>query len=231
MVRIATAESNRPPEASRKAQEDASQIVHLSVPWEVYEGLVSALEGSHVRMAYDGATLEIMSPAFRHEKIVQLILNVLLTIFSEWEIDYVPSGMTTFKTRTDGGFEGDASFYLANAGLIKGRDTLDLSVDPAPDLILEVDISNRRMDKKSIYEGLGVGEFWRYDDERGLEAHALESGAYVPIDTSRAVRGLPLQMVTGYIKRLDADETYLSIIDDLKGWLRENRRRHDLPKG
>jgi hypothetical protein len=36
-------------------------------------------------------------------------------------------------------------------------------------------------------------------------------------------------MITGYSARLDADEAYLRIIDDLKRWLRENRRLHDLP--
>lgn len=226
MPKIVNAES-WPAQYPKREADDASQIIHLNVSWGVYEGLVRELDGAQVRMAFDGATLEIMSPAFRHEKIVGLVSNVLLVIFVEWEIEYVPSGTTTFKTRTDGGFEGDASYYIAGADRIKGRDTIDLSIDPAPDLILEVDISNRRMDKKSIYEGLGVHEFWRYDDDRGVEALALENGTYVKVDASRAVRGFPIKLITDCIARLDADESYLSILDTLRTWLRANRSLHD----
>jgi Uma2 family endonuclease len=66
-----------------------------------------------------------------------------------WAIEYEDAGSTTFRRKPVGGFEGDASFYVTNAERIRGLSDIDLSLHPAPDLILEVDLSHRRLDKKS----------------------------------------------------------------------------------
>ena len=46
-----------------------------------------------------------------------------------------------------------------------GRDTIDLTVDPPPDLIVEVDISHPSLDKFPIYASLGIPEVWRHNGD------------------------------------------------------------------
>jgi Uma2 family endonuclease len=207
---------------------DNSQIVRLNVSWDAYEGLVAALgDDSHVRLAYDGATLEIMSPGYTHEKIAKLVAAILIYAFDTWGIDYEDAGSTTFRKTPVGGFEGDASFYTFNADRIRGLRDIDLSIHPAPDLILEVDISNRRMDKKELYAGCGVSEFWRFHESDGVEAFALEDGAYVEIDASRIVRGLPISVVNGFVERMKQGDKRPAIVLSVQKWLRDNRPQHD----
>ena len=134
--------------------------------------------------------------------------------------------MSLFGTRY-GGLAGDASFYTVNADRIRGLRDIDLAVHPAPDLILEVDISNRRMDKKELYEGCGVSEFWRFDEFDGVEVFALEDGVYVEVDASRIVRGLPISVVNGFVERMKQGDKRPAIVLSVQKWLRDNRTLHD----
>ena len=72
-------------------------------------------------------------------------------------------GSTTFK-RGDMtvGIEPDDCFYIANHASMIGRDRLDLTVDPPPDLAIEVEITSKT--QLSAYEALGVPEIRRYED-------------------------------------------------------------------
>jgi Uma2 family endonuclease len=207
---------------------DNTQIVRLNVSWDAYDGLVAALgDDNHVRLAYDGETLEIMSPGYTHERIAKLVAAIVIYAFDAWGIDYEDAGSTTFRKKPVGGFEGDASFYTVNADRIRGLRDIDLSIHPAPDLMLEVDISNRRMDKKELYEGCGVSEFWRFDESDGIEVFALEDGAYVEIDTSRIIRGLPISVVNGFVDRMKQGDKRPAIVVSVQKWLRDNQYLHD----
>jgi Uma2 family endonuclease len=206
---------------------DNTQIVRLNVSWDTYDGLVRALgDDNHVRLAYNGATLEIMSPGYTHEKIARLVAAILVYAFDAWGIDYEDAGSTTFRKKPIGGFEGDASFYTVNADKIRGLGDIDLSVHPPPDLMLEVDISNRRMDKKELYQGFGVSEYWRFDESDGVEVFALEDGAYVRVDTSRILLGLPISVVNGFVDRMKQGDKRPAIVMSVQKWLRENRNQH-----
>jgi Uma2 family endonuclease len=211
-------------------QNDA-QPVCLDLSWAGYDGLVVALDDSSVRLAYDGATLEIMSPGYTRERIARFIAALLVYALDAWGIDYEDTGSTTFRREPIGGFEGDASFYVANADRIRGLRNIDLLLHPAPVLILEVDISNRRMDKKAIYEACGVAEFWRYDDVAGVEIFALQGVAYAPVDARRVVRGLPVRIVEELVERFKAGDKRAAIASSFQQWQRENRRLHDVDSG
>lgn len=212
--------------------QDETQLVRLQVCWTIYEDLVAALaDDSHVLLAYDGEALEIMSPGYRHEKIARFIAAIVVYALDAWGIDYEDAGSTTFRRKPAGGFEGDASFYTAKAEEIRGIAEIDPALHPAPDLILEVDISNRRMDKKAIYEACGVREFWRYDEAAGLQMLALNEDAFEPVDTSRVVSGLPVQIVNAFVDRFKAGERRPAIVASLQKWLHDNRHVHDADDG
>ncbi|MGP6159908.1 MAG: Uma2 family endonuclease [Vulcanimicrobiaceae bacterium] len=68
---------------------------------------------------------------------------------------------------------------------------MDLSTDPPPDIVVEIDISRARLDKLELYVGLSVPELWRYDGDR-LTAFRLEHGRYAETAHSVAVPWLPI---------------------------------------
>jgi hypothetical protein len=96
------------------------------------------------------------------------------------------------------GFEPDACFYLDHADAIAPDRALDLTVDPPPDLVIEVDITRASLDKLPIYAALGVPEVWRYTNGE-LEIRCLTAEAYVVSEASRVLTGITATMVTRFI--------------------------------
>ena len=54
------------------------------------------------------------------------------------------------------GIEPDNCFYIQNEAAIRGKNRLDLTIDPPPDLALEIDVTSRT--HPNIYEALRVPE-------------------------------------------------------------------------
>jgi Uma2 family endonuclease len=63
------------------------------------------------------------------------------------------------------GIEPDECYYIQHAAVVRDRSEIDLHVDPAPDLGVEVDLTSSALDKQSIYAALGIVELWRYDGQ------------------------------------------------------------------
>lgn len=75
---------------------------------------------------------------------------------------------------------------------LAGRRTIDLAVDPAPDLLIEIDSTHSSIDKLSILAilaHLGVPEVWRYESGR-LDLRLLEGDRYRASPRSRAFPAL-----------------------------------------
>lgn len=54
--------------------------------------------------------------------------------------------------------ESDTCFYIQNESLVRGK-KIDFTTDPLPDLVVEVDYTNRSLNKFQTYAFLGVPEF------------------------------------------------------------------------
>jgi len=63
---------------------------------------------------------------------------------------------------------------------------IDLSVDPPPDLVIEIDSTHESASTLPIYAILGVPEIWRYEvARRRVLIHELRNAAYVEVAASR----------------------------------------------
>jgi Uma2 family endonuclease len=202
------------------------QVVRLKVSWAAYGALAESLgDDSHVRLTYDGEILEIMSPGSLHEILVRLVATMLADVAMEWTLDLSDLGSTRFKTES-GEFEADGTYYLDVERRIRDRENMDLSVDPPPDLLVEIDITTDSSDKLAIFAGIGVPEVWRYN-LHGFAAFAFLQDQYVPITVSRFIKGLALNEIA---RRLDdkADRSnMLAFRLAWRQWLQENRHLHD----
>jgi Uma2 family endonuclease len=63
---------------------------------------------------------------------------------------------------------------------------IDLSIDPPPDLAIEIDITSRSIPRLPIYSALGVPEIWRFDGKK-MVLLALTNGQYQEIPVSVAI--------------------------------------------
>jgi Uma2 family endonuclease len=161
------------------------RITLRSVSWETYERLLADLANqSSTRLTYDQGTLEIMSPLFEHEKLNRRIALLIEIIAEEMSLEIEDSGSTTFS-REDlaRGFEPDSSFYIQNEAKVRGKENIDLSTDPPPDLIVEIDITSGSLNKLPIYAQLGVAEVWRHDGQK-LTIYKLVDDQFTETDNS-----------------------------------------------
>jgi Uma2 family endonuclease len=78
-----------------------------------------------------------------------------------------------------------------------------MTIDPPPDLALEVDLTSRT--HLDIYAQLGVPEVWRFK-HRQLEIHCLEQGKYQEQQFSQIFPGFPLkEIIPSYLQRIDQE--------------------------
>jgi Uma2 family endonuclease len=69
-------------------------------------------------------------------------------------VDIQNLGSTTFKrSELERGFEADVCFYVQNAERMHGKVRIDPALDPAPDLVIEVEITSPVLNKLPIYVG------------------------------------------------------------------------------
>lgn len=182
-------------EINRITVPPGQRVLLKDVSWKEFEAILKDL-GEHrgARIAYDNGTLEIMTPLPEHESGKVLISNLVEILLEELDIEFWSLGSTTFKNQLMAqGIEPDNCFYIKHEAAVRGKDRLDLTVDPPPDLVLEIDVTSRT--HSTIYQGLGVPELWQFD-KRTLKISLLqEDGTYLAGDRSQIFPNFPLTEV------------------------------------
>lgn len=87
------------------------------------------------------------------------------------------------------GIEPDECFYIQNHRVMIGKERLDLSVDPPPDLAIEIDVTSKT--QLDTYLSLGVPELWIYAGGE-LKIYTRQSGQYQSVSTSPTFPNLPI---------------------------------------
>lgn len=95
--------------------------------------------------------------------------------------------------------EPDDCFYIQNEAAIRGKKRLNLTVDPPPDLAIEIDITSKT--KLTTYQNLRVPELWRYTGQK-LEINLLQAGKCVQSNKSLIFPNLPItEAIPEYLER------------------------------
>jgi Uma2 family endonuclease len=167
------------------------RVILENISWQQFEIILAEL-GEHrgSRVAYSQGILEIMVPLPEHEKAKVIIGDLVKILLDELDLYWEPLGSTTFK-REDmvAGVEPDDCFYIQNYKLMLGKERIDLSVDPPPDLVIEIDVTSKT--KVSAYRALKVPEIWRYENGL-LEINLLKGDEYVKSETSLIFSSFPV---------------------------------------
>lgn len=161
------------------------------VSWETYCALRDAGANDRVRMTYLDGSLTLMSPALRHDRDNRLLARFVEAVAAAIGLELLDIGSTTLRraaTPGDAGGAGkepDTAFYFGDEGRMRTREELDLTVDPPPDLAIEVDNTRDSAESLAVYARLGVPEVWRYRvEDRTVRILRLADRAYREVDRS-----------------------------------------------
>lgn len=171
---------------------EGQTLIINDLNWQEFEQILKELgEHRNSKIAYNQGTLQIMSSLPEHESDKVLISSLVEIILEELDIDFWCLGSTTFKSKLlKKGIEPDNCFYIKNEALIRGKKKLDLSIDPPPDLVLEIDLTSRT--HPQIYQALGVPELWRFE-ENNLQINVLQKGEYIEQQFSPLFPQIPIK--------------------------------------
>jgi Uma2 family endonuclease len=189
---------------------------HLN--WQAYQQILHALPQSRAtRLIYDRGILEITMPSELHEFARELISRFIYFLVSELGLNLKTLGSTTLdREDLDRGAEPDNAYYIQNQPLVAGR-TVDLSVDPPPDLVVEVDITHTDIDKLALYAAMGIPEFWRYNGQ-DWRIYQLQEGTYREVDRSPTFPQVPKEQLYLFLDQAQRDE--IAAERNLKAWLK-----------
>jgi Uma2 family endonuclease len=177
------------------------RLLLRDVSWSEFEAILEEL-GEHrgTRIAYDRGLLEIMAPLPEHEFNKEMIGDLLKALLEELDIEFLTLGSTTFKNSGMlTGIEPDQCFYIQHEAAVRGKQRLDLAIDPPPDLAIEIDITSRT--HPETYATLGVPELWRRADQM-IRIYQLQQGQYIEVAESPTFVGWSLQTeIPAYVRQ------------------------------
>jgi Uma2 family endonuclease len=186
---------------------EGATLLVRDVLWEDYEALLEAIaERPGIRVTYDRGKLEIMSPLPDHEECKRFIERMVDALGDHLDLNLEPRGSATWKRERDArGTEPDTCYYVANAERIIGKRKIDLSIDPPPDIAVEIDATNESLAKLPIYATLRVPEIWRYEVRNNrFHMYELHGQDYVEMSSSRS---FPVMTASAFAEFIEHSKT------------------------
>lgn len=182
------------------------RVLLRGLSWEAYMQFLEALPSSRgSKLTYDNGLLEITMPLEDHEFAGRLIERFILTLVEVSSLRIKTMGSTTLNyPYLRKGAEPNNAYYIQNQYLVKGRN-VDLSIDPPPDLVVEVDITHTDIKKNKFYAGLGVPEFWRFNG-KAWRIYQLQEDVYVEVTLSPTFPQVSKNQLYDFLKAAKEDE-------------------------
>ncbi len=191
------------------AAEPESSVVLRGISWGTYERLLDETgENPNPHFFYNQGDLLIMTLSPEHEDLKDAFTALVNLLALETKTRFRGLGSATFKREAyQRGFEPDACFYFTNEPAIRGKKRLNLTTDPPPDLVIEVDITHFSFDKLELYAEYGVSEVWRFTNNR-VEILQLESGRYAKATNSLYLPILTAETLSEFMLKSELVDRY-----------------------
>ena len=93
---------------------------------------------------------------------------------------------------------------------------MDLTVDPGPDLV--IDITSSSPNRLKVYADLGVAEVWIYNGD-SLKVRQLQNGIYATTQTSQFFASVPIPEIAGFLQQSETMD-YLELVKTFRRWVR-----------
>ncbi|MEN9230812.1 MAG: Uma2 family endonuclease [Thermostichus sp. DG02_5_bins_236] len=166
-----------------KTQLPPGTVVRIPGTWHDYCALRDSRgDGSIPRMKYRQGEILLMSPLPRHGREAHLISRMVESLLDSQQRDFEAFTPITMELPEEGGIEPDYCFYIDNLSASLGKDRMDWSVDPPPDLVIEIDVTTYTAAED--YWPYRVPEVWLLKHS-GLQIYAWAEVGYQLRSSSR----------------------------------------------
>ena len=151
--------------------------------WSDYETLSQQLgDRSIPRLKYRPGEIWFMSPLPEHGRNASLLADTVKAILDHLGKEYESFTPITMKLPQRSGIEPDYCFYIDNWQMVSGKKRIDWAIEPAPDLVIEIDITSYT--NVNDYLAYKVPEVWLFKSEV-VTIYCLEEDRYQVKNRSR----------------------------------------------
>ncbi|MGL5941981.1 MAG: Uma2 family endonuclease [Waterburya sp.] len=151
--------------------------------WSDYEAFSQQLgDRSIPRLKYRLGELWLMSPLPEHGRNASLIADIIKAILDYLGKEYESFTPITMSLPQRSGIEPDYCFYIDNWQAVSGKKRINWSVEPAPDLVIEIDITSYT--DVNDYLPYKVPEVWLFKSDI-VTIYSLENDEYIIQNRSR----------------------------------------------
>jgi Uma2 family endonuclease len=165
-----------------------------------------------------------MSPLPRHGREAHLIARIVETLLDSQERNYEAFTPITMELPEVSGIEPDYCFYIDNWQAVVGKDRIDWQVDPAPDLVIEIDVTSYTSELDFLpYD---VPEVWLFKNYR-LTIYQLADDKYEVSNNSRYFPDFSLQESIDLCFQNAKEKGTGAAINELRRSLISDRIPHD----
>jgi Uma2 family endonuclease len=179
-----------------------AEVILRHQTWSNYEALLASRQNNAgIKIYFNANTQEIrlMAPLPGHGKrsnsLCDLVKVLLRYQGQDWE-SFDPITLKRFKQQ---GIEPDSCFYIQNRLAILGKEQFDLTVDPPPDLVLEVDLTS--FTSPDAYEAIAIPELWIYR-RKALSIYLFDGQHYQESIDSPTFLNIPVkQLIPQFVER------------------------------
>ncbi len=164
--------------------EAGNGVIFPHQTYEDYERLLQIRQEKVLpKLYFNVATKEIriMSPLPSHGNRVNILGDLVKILLNRQGKDWECFDPITLKMPFKAGLEPDTCFYIDNRQAILGKERIDLTLDPPPDLAIEVDFTS--ITDIKAYELLKIPELWIYRQE-SLKIYLWENEGYLDSEKS-----------------------------------------------
>jgi Uma2 family endonuclease len=177
--------------------------------WDEYEQIVTNLLNEKGKSYYYKGHMRLEMPpvSFDHGK-DHVVIIFAVTLFATLK-GIVATGLdtTTFRKTGVHDCQPDVAYYLRERAqtIPTGTGIVNLDRYPAPDLVIEIAKTSLLDDlgiKRSLYEELGIGEYWIVDVQNTqIIAYAMADQGSKRISESQVLPGLAIAILEEALRR------------------------------
>lgn len=196
-----------------KIQLPPGAVVRLPATWQEYQTLCQQRgDGSLPRIKYHDGEVLLMSPLPKHGRDASLIADVIKVLldYTGREYDAFP---VTMELPQKSGIEPDYCFYIDNWEAVSGKERIDWSSEPPPDLVLEIDVTS--YSNVNDYLPYRVPEIWLFRKKQ-LLIYQLQGAEYILQEKSLYFTKIQLQEVIARCLQIAYERNTSAAIRDLK---------------
>jgi Uma2 family endonuclease len=228
---------SRHPEIGFLCPPNEQRVVLPSITWEKFEQILSELPPDRqIRLTYHRGKLEMMTPVAEHDRCQRLLDSLILVLADELDRPVEAIAPVLIESRElDIAIEPDACYYLLLGGRgghggtapTTDRVEIHLPADSPPDLLVEVALTQTKLEKLPLYTRLAIPEVWRYITTAGenvlkgkLEIYHLQGDRHTPQRHSTVFPGVSSDRILEFIEQSDSMSLSASL-RLLRAWIQE----------